>query len=108
MRLQRTAPDDPLAALERAVVVLRGMAYEHRLHILVLLLDGEQTPASLAEAIAAEPTAIAHHLRYLRAARLIRRRRSGRQAIYTLYSEATRGLIAEVLRYAHSAERQSD
>lgn len=106
--MRSTRAHDPVAALERAVVVLRGMAYEHRLHILVLLLDGEQTPASLAEAIAAEPTAIAHHLRYLRAARLIKRRRSGRQAVYTLYSEATRGLIAEVLRYAHSTAGPTD
>jgi len=91
--------EDTAAALEPAVVVLRGMAYELRLHILVLLLQGEQTPASLAEAIAADPTAIAHHLRFLRAARLITRRRRGRLAFYTLHSEATGRLVAEVLRY---------
>lgn len=88
------------AVLEKAVVLLRGMAYEHRLHILLVLRDGEQTPAALADAIPAEPTAIAHHLRFLRDSRLIRRRRSGRQSYYTLYSDAIGRLVTEVMRCA--------
>jgi DNA-binding transcriptional ArsR family regulator len=94
----RTGP-----TLERAVVVLRGMAYEHRLHILVLLLDGEQTPAALTAAIPADPTAIAHHLRFLKDARLIRRQRRGRNVFYALQGEATRELVEGVLRYARLA-----
>ena len=89
--------------LERAVVVLRGMAYEHRLHILMLLRAGEQTPGDLAEAISADATAVAHHLRFLKDARLIRRQRRGRRVFYTLHSEALRQLIADVLRYAESS-----
>ena len=87
-------------ALERAVIILRGMGYQHRLHILVLLQAGEQTPAELAEAIAADPTAIAHHLRFLKDARLVHRRRRGRHVFYSLRGEATRRLVGEVLRYA--------
>jgi DNA-binding transcriptional ArsR family regulator len=89
--------------LERAVVVLRGMAYEHRLHILMLLRTGEKTPADLAEAIPADATSVAHHLRFLKDARLIRRQRRGRQVFYSLHSEATRKLIADVLRYAENS-----
>jgi len=92
------------STLERAVIALRGMAYEHRLNILLMLQDGEQTPAALAEAIPAEPTAIAHHLRFLRDARLIHRRRRGRQVYYTLRNEAIRRLVADVLRYAQDAD----
>jgi DNA-binding transcriptional ArsR family regulator len=95
---------DPLApigpALERAVMLLRGMAYEHRLHILIMLREGEKTPAALADEIPAEPTTIAHHLRFLRDSRLIRRRRSGRQSYYTLHSDAIGRLVTEVLRCA--------
>jgi ArsR family transcriptional regulator, virulence genes transcriptional regulator len=94
---------DSGSPLERAVIVLRGMAYEHRLHILVLLLSGEQTPASLAEAIPADATSIAHHLRSLKDARLIRRERRGRNVYYTLHGEATRRLLGEVLRYASAS-----
>ncbi|MEU6205406.1 metalloregulator ArsR/SmtB family transcription factor [Micromonospora musae] len=95
VRLDETRP-----TLDRAVVVLRGMAYEHRLHILVLLQAGEQTPAALAEAMSTDPTTIARHLRCLKDARLIRRTRRGRQVVYLLHGEATRRLIAEVLHYA--------
>ncbi|SCF22143.1 transcriptional regulator, ArsR family [Micromonospora haikouensis] len=96
--------DEMSRALNRAVVVLRAMAYEHRIRILVLLQDGEQTPASLAEAMSMDSTVVARHLRYLREARLVRRKRRGRQVAYTLQGEATRRLITEVLHHAeHSA-----
>jgi DNA-binding transcriptional ArsR family regulator len=97
------ALDDAGPTLERAVVVLRGMAYEHRLHILMLLRGGEQTPADLADAMTADATAVAHHLRFLKDARLIRRQRRGRNVFYTLHGEATRQLVAEVLRYAENS-----
>lgn len=96
-------PDHRETPLERAVLALRGMAYEHRLSILVLLQEGERTPAALAAAIPAEQTALAHHLRFLRDARLIHRRRRGRQVYYTLRSEATQRLVAEVIRYAQDS-----
>jgi DNA-binding transcriptional ArsR family regulator len=89
--------------LERAVVVLRGMAYEHRLHILMLLRGGEKSPAELAEEISADATSIAHHLRYLKDARLVRRQRRGRNVFYTLHSEAARQLVADVLRYLENS-----
>ncbi|MFG1869175.1 metalloregulator ArsR/SmtB family transcription factor [Micromonospora arborensis] len=93
-------PDHTRSALDRAVVVLRAMAYEHRMHILVLLREGDRTPAFLAEAISTESTIIARHLRHLRDARLVRRERRGRQITYTLHGEATRRLIAEVVNHA--------
>ncbi|MFG1918480.1 metalloregulator ArsR/SmtB family transcription factor [Micromonospora sp. NPDC048898] len=96
--------DETSRALDRAVVVLRAMAYEHRIRILVLLQDGEQTPASLAAALSADSTIVARHLRYLKDARLIRRKRRGREVTYTLQGEATRRLVTEVLHHArHSA-----
>ena len=88
--------------VERAVVVLRAMAYEHRLHILIQLRSGEKSPAELAGVIPADATSIAHHLRFLKDARLIRRERRGRNVYYALRSEAISRLIVNVLRYAES------
>ena len=88
------------APLEYAVQVLRAMAYEHRLHLLVLLQQGEQTPAELAAAVQVESTLVAHHLRYLREARLIRRQRRGRHVYYALDGEATHRLVSEVIHFA--------
>ncbi|OJF14178.1 ArsR/SmtB family transcription factor [Couchioplanes caeruleus] len=95
---------DTVSMLERAAVVLRATAYEHRLHLLLLLLHhGEQTPAALAERLPIDPSAVAHHLRYLKDARLIRRQRRGRHVYYDLHGEPIRRLVAEILAYAEPA-----
>jgi DNA-binding transcriptional ArsR family regulator len=86
-------------ALAKAVKVLQGMAYEHRLHILILLRDGEATPTQLTEVVSAHVTAVSQHLRHLVHAGLVRRRRRGRQVFYSLPSEATGKLVDAVLRY---------
>jgi DNA-binding transcriptional ArsR family regulator len=88
-----------LTELQRAATALRAMAYEHRLHILVLLRAGDATPSIMAESISAHSTAVAHHLRHLVDAGLIRRRRHGRQVIYSLRGEMVGRLIDEVVRY---------
>jgi DNA-binding transcriptional ArsR family regulator len=90
------------STVDRAVIVLRGMAYEHRLHILLLLQTSERTPAELAAAIPADATAVAHHLRFLKDARLIQRQRRGRNVFYALHGEETGRLLAEILRYAEA------
>ena len=90
---------DP-SGLERAVEVLRGMAYQHRLHILVVLRSGEATPAALCAVIPTHPTAISHHLRNLADAGLIRRSRRGRNVYYSLHGESTGRLIDEVISFA--------
>jgi DNA-binding transcriptional ArsR family regulator len=92
-------PDD----LHRAVEVLRGMAYEHRLHILVVLRDGEATPATIGTRVPAHPTAIAHHLRHLANAGLIRRRRQGRNVLYGLASDRVGDLIDGVRLFVEGA-----
>jgi DNA-binding transcriptional ArsR family regulator len=84
--------------LSEAVEVLLGMAYEHRLRILVVLMDGDATPTMLAANLAIDATLIAHHLRHLLVARLVRRRRAGRQVFYRIDGEAAR-LVTEVLSY---------
>jgi DNA-binding transcriptional ArsR family regulator len=92
---------DPLSD---AVEVLLGMAYEHRLRILVVLMDGDATPTMLAASLAIDATLIAHHLRHLLVARLVRRRRAGRQVFYGIDTEAAT-LVTEVLRYVRRPRR---
>ena len=93
------APAIDPADLDRAVEVLRGMAYQHRLHILLVLRAGEATPAALCERVRAHPTAISHHLRNLADAGLIRRSRRGRHVYYALRGESTGKLIDEVIAF---------
>jgi DNA-binding transcriptional ArsR family regulator len=96
------AKSEPTAqALSRVIAALRGMAYEHRFRILlVLMVDQESSPADLAKALPLDSTVVAHHLRHLLDAKLIRRRRRGRRVFYALSDEATRRLVGEALRFA--------
>jgi DNA-binding transcriptional ArsR family regulator len=83
------------------VAALRGMAYGPRFRILVMLSTvSESSPVDLTEALPLDGAIVAHHLRHLLDARLIRRRRRGRRVLYALTDEATRRLVGEVLRYA--------
>ncbi|GIF17090.1 ArsR/SmtB family transcription factor [Actinoplanes teichomyceticus] len=88
------------AVLRRAVQVLRAMAYEHRLHILVELRRAGATPSALADALAVHPTVVSHHLRDLTHAGLVRRRRDGRHVYYHVAGEFVGVLVDEVLRHA--------
>jgi DNA-binding transcriptional ArsR family regulator len=90
--------------LSEAVEVLLGMAYEHRLRILVVLMDGDATPTMLAANLAIDATLIAHHLRHLLVARLVQRRRAGRQVFYGIDGEAAQ-LVTEVLSYVRRPRR---
>jgi DNA-binding transcriptional ArsR family regulator len=83
--------------------VLLGMAYEHRLRILVVLMEGDATPTMLAASLALDATLIAHHLRHLLVAHLVRRRRAGRQVYYGIDGDRNRRLISEVLTYSGMA-----
>jgi DNA-binding transcriptional ArsR family regulator len=93
---------DPLS---EAVEVLLGMAYEHRLRILVVLMEGDATPTMLAANLAIDATLIAHHLRHLLVARLVRRRRAGRSVYYGI-DDGARTLVDEVLRYVRKPPRR--
>jgi DNA-binding transcriptional ArsR family regulator len=96
--------DDLEPVLHRAGTVLRAMAYEHRLRILVALRGGEHTVTALLRKVPADATAVSHHLRHLFDARLVRRERRGQQVVYTLAGDETRRLIEETLRHAGHAE----
>ncbi|GAB2600365.1 hypothetical protein Aab01nite_65320 [Paractinoplanes abujensis] len=89
-----------MTELDRAVDALRGLAYGSRLHIVALLREGEKTPSVLAASIGAHQSAVAHHLRNLVDAGLLRRRRQGRHLFYSLRDEQTARLVDEVMRYA--------
>jgi len=83
-----------------AVAVLQAMGYEHRLRILVLLLEGEATPDDLARQMRIDTTIVGHHLRNLRDTSLIHRQRRGRRVYYRLSGAPAHRLISEVIRYA--------
>ncbi len=75
---------------------MRALGAPARLRILFLLLDGEKTVDELADLAAIEQSAASHHLRLLRDVRLVRVRREGRHAHYSLFDHHVPDLLASV------------
>src|SRR5487761_974383 len=64
-----------------------------RLRVLVALLEGEMCVCDLAAAAGASESAASHHLRLLRAHRVVQVRRSGRMSYYRLADAHVRMLL---------------
>jgi DNA-binding transcriptional ArsR family regulator len=88
----------PLGADEAAELAetLKALASAGRLRLLTALLAGERNVESLAAAAALSLSATSHHLRLLRALRLVRARRDGRHVFYRLHDDHLADLLAAV------------
>jgi DNA-binding transcriptional ArsR family regulator len=100
---------------ERVASVLEDMPADHniaeladvfglladagRLRVLVALLGGEMCVCDLAAVARASESAVSHHLRLLRAHRVVQVRRSGRMAYYKLADAHVRLLLDVALTH---------
>ena len=94
--------DRPLGAREadELAETLKALASSGRLRVLTELLEGERTVEQLALAAELSVSATSHHLRLLRALRLVRARREGRHVFYALHDHHLADLLAAV-RHHH-------
>lgn len=74
-----------------------------RLRVLVALLEGEMCVGDLALVAHASESATSHHLRLLRAHRVVTARRSGRMAYYRLADSHVRMLLDVALTHVGHA-----
>jgi len=79
---------------------LKALSSPARLRLLTELLEGERTVERLAGAAGLSVSATSHHLRILRALRLVRGRREGRHVHYALHDHHIGDLLAAV-RHHH-------
>ncbi len=79
---------------------LKGLASTNRLAILFGLLESEQTVEQLSEAVGLAQSAASHHLSLLRSLRLVRVRRDGRHAYYSLHDHHIADLL-DAIRHHH-------
>jgi DNA-binding transcriptional ArsR family regulator len=84
----------PGSEADELAETLKALASPGRLRLLVELLDGERTVEQLAAAAGLTPSATSHHLRILRALRLVRVRRAGRHAHYALHDHHIADLLS--------------
>jgi DNA-binding transcriptional ArsR family regulator len=79
---------------------LKALSSSARLRVLTELVAGERTVEQLARCVALSVSATSHHLRILRALRLVRARRDGRHVHYSLHDHHIGDLLAAV-RHHH-------
>ena len=68
-----------------------------RLRVLLACIDGPISVGDIAEAIQASPSLVSHHLRLLRAARLVRGTRKTRQVFYEAADDHIRNMLVDML-----------
>src|SRR5215211_3674747 len=95
-------PSKPLGPDEAAELaeMLKALGSPARLRLLAALLAGERTVERLADAAQLSLSATSHHLRILRALRLVRARREGRHVRYALHDHHMVDLLAAI-RHHH-------
>ena len=79
-----------VARLESVAVLLRALSYPPRLRIAMAIRDRALTPRGLSTALPMETTTVAHHLRHLRHAGVVRRERRGSSVVYVIAPGAGR------------------
>ncbi|GAB3290930.1 ArsR/SmtB family transcription factor [Parasphingorhabdus pacifica] len=94
---QQLPPDE---LVDGATTALRMLADPTRLRLVWLLRDEEKDVGDLAVETGAARPAVSQHLSKLRLAGLVRMRREGRRALYTVRGGHVRRLIEEVFSAA--------
>ena len=91
----------PQLALERAVDLLACMAHPIRLAVLVRLhRDGPANVGTLQAELDVEQSALSHHLRHLRLARLVIGERDGKRVSYRLQDAHVGSIVEDTLQHA--------
>ena len=102
--MARTTLDDDQTAELAEIFHLLGDPT--RLRIVVCCLAGPVSVSALAERIGASPSLVSHHLRLLRAARILRAERRGKQVFYSAADEHIRTVLGDMIE--HVAEPADD
>ncbi|SAL38320.1 ArsR family transcriptional regulator [Caballeronia terrestris] len=77
-----------------------------RLRIVLACVDEKRAVGAIAEALGLSASLVSHHLRLLRAARIVRAERQGKQVFYLAADRHISAMLGELLE--HVAEPQTD
>lgn len=96
------APDPEL--LEKTAALLQVVAHPVRVHVLYALArEGPLTAGELQERVQVEASALSHHLRLMRDARLVRAEPRGRHRVYRLDDPHVAHIVEDALRHVGEA-----
>lgn len=85
--------------------VFHLMGDRSRLSILLLVLDGARSVGEIAAATGLSPSLVSHHLRLLRAGRLVRAERRGKQVFYMVDDAHIGCVLTDMVEHLAEADR---
>lgn len=103
MTIDRDADRDPDRA-EVMAGMFRLLGDPTRLRILLACLHEARPVGAIAEAVGVSGSLVSHHLRLLRAARLVSGTRAARQVFYTAADDHVRDVVDTLMRHADEEE----
>ena len=77
-----------------------------RLRIIVTLIHNELCVCDIAELLSMTKSAISHHLSHLRAAKIVKSRRDGKNIYYSLDDEHVEDIISKAFAHIDHAKRK--
>ena len=86
--------------------MLRIMGEPSRLSILLACLEAERPVGELAVELGLSPSLVSHHLRLLRAARIVRARRDGKRVYYTAADAHVRSVVRDLADHVAEADNE--
>jgi len=101
------AVNSPMSITDDQAVALsdmfRLMGDPSRLKIIVACLAGPTSVSDVAARTRLSPSLVSHHLRLLRAARILRAERRGKQVFYAAADEHVRCIISDMVAHVREA-----
>ncbi len=84
--------------------MFRLMGDASRLKIVLMCLGEPKCVSDIARATELSPSLVSHHLRLLRAARMLRAERQGKQVFYTAADAHVRSVISDMIDHVRESE----
>ncbi|MEX0974941.1 MAG: metalloregulator ArsR/SmtB family transcription factor [Bacillota bacterium] len=88
------------SGIDYVVSLFKAMADRTRLSLLYTISQNEWCVHDLASLLGTSVSNVSHHLRLLRAMRLVKCRRDGKRALYSLDDEHVQSLLTEAFKHA--------
>lgn len=99
-KTKKTTDDD----LQELADIFRLLGDANRLKIITACLDKETSVGDLAEEVGISQPLVSHHLRLLKAARLVRHKKQGKQGFYALSAEHVRCVLVDMLHHVNESK----
>ena len=91
--IEDTMPDEEI--LYELADLFKVFSDTTRIKILYALMSGERRVADIAEVVGATQSAVSHQMRILKAARLVKFQRDGKNVLYSLADEHVYTVLAQ-------------